>query len=188
MDPETERRLAAVPAVLHGWKEPPDAPPPGHDGFTFELNLGLGITRFSPDGHAAATNENGLGGLDVGIGGFINRQNALMLRISGTQFGAGTDANGDAIQFLSGFVGPSLQHWIGEDVFVGGGMGIAVLSLVSGTTTRASDRGFGLDGRVGYAFSHSASNAFHGSLEISTGLYDGGAVTSFAVLVGWQHI
>ncbi|HTJ43595.1 MAG TPA: hypothetical protein VL463_15930 [Kofleriaceae bacterium] len=168
-------------------------PPPNYyqpaplqrEGFTIELELGIGDTYLA--GNDGSSESHGsLGGLDLALGGFLNNETALLFRISGTTYVVGSGS--DQVNVSNVFVGPAVQYWAGEHVFVGGGIGGAVLSGQASNGDHASLRGFGVEGRVGYAFSEDSVNAWHVSAELNNGSYDGGNATSIAFLIGWQHL
>jgi len=154
-------------------------PPPsgGSSGSTYELGLGLGVTSVWMDSRAEVVSGRLF---NVGIGGWISPRTALTLRIAGTSFSArGDEAD---VQIVSGLIGPSAQHIITDDVWIGFGAGLGVA---------ASDGygvpGFGLDLRAGYNFYHSSDGAFSLSLEVSPGFFGEGTITGFGLQIGWQH-
>lgn len=180
---------------------PPSAPPLGpaygpppygapdlivREGFTIELELGLGETYLS--GNDGSRESHGsLGGLDLALGGFIDNETAVLIRASGTTFvldGGG----GDQLDVSNFFFGPSVQYWAGRNAFIGGGLGAAVLSGQASNGSHDSLRGFGAEVRGGYAFSEDSANAWHLSGELNYGSFDGGNATSIAILIGWQHL
>ena len=85
-------------------------------GFTILVNLGVGIQ------HDTAFEETavGLGGANVGIGGFVRNNLAILGRFSGTN--VSYDFSG---QQVSGVMGATVQYWV-SDLFhieAGGGAG-----------------------------------------------------------------
>jgi hypothetical protein len=95
----------------------------------------------------------------IGLGGWISPKTALTVRVAGTSFVE------DDIQYIAGMLGLSAQHMVTEAAWLGGGLGIGVL-----TTDIEGDeglRGLGLDLRAGYNFHQSARNAFSVSVEVT---------------------
>ena len=173
--------LVAVPALAAAQpaSSPPTAPPlpytvpavvePARSGFTLELNLGLGVTMFSPM-EGEGESRSGLSGLNLGLGGWLSPQTALTVRVTGNSF----DEQGT--QIVAGMLGVVLQHMVNDAVWVGGGVGIAVLTDDNEATEPES--GLGLDFRAGYNFYQSRGHAFHLALEVQPGFFDGGRVTA----------
>ena len=97
-----------------------------HHGITFEANLGAFGAHVGGDQFGGSSaNYAGLGGLDVGLGGWLTRRLALTLRIAGGEF----KNNGTAM--IDAFVGPSAQVWIDPHVWIGGRVGVALVGQAS---------------------------------------------------------
>lgn len=194
--------LLAVPSIAAAQGAPPPPPPPpgappppgygypaatvGPDrsGMTFELSLGLGITSVSPDGGEGGDSYNGLSGLNLGVGGWISPNTALTVRIAGTSFTQ--NFGGVDVQLIAGLLGITAQQYINDQMWVGGGVGIGILTDDQDNTDPES--GLGLDLRAGYNFYQSTKNAFNVALEITPGFFDGGRVTGVGLQVGWQAL
>ncbi|MGE0548673.1 MAG: hypothetical protein AB7O24_27280 [Kofleriaceae bacterium] len=162
-------------------------PPPGNphrNGFTFEANLGIGWAQAADDdGGEAVTSDAVLGGLNLGFGGWLNQTMALSFRI------AGVSDSQNGVTAVAVFAGPSLQYWVNDNLWLGGGAGLARVAVVSSENdVNAGINGFGLDLRGGYTFSSSSPNTFNVSLELTPGFYDGGSITGIAILAGYQHL
>jgi Outer membrane protein beta-barrel domain len=106
---------------------------PDRGGFTLLVNLGAGIQKDT----ALDETGKGLAGLNLGLGGFIKPNLAIMARFSGTNASYETPF-GDVGQ-TSGVVGPSLQYWTSDKVYVEGGVGIGIWNVED-----ESDQGLGL--------------------------------------------
>lgn len=173
--PSLAAAQAAQPIML------PSPPPigPERDGFTLELNLGLGVTMIAPE-YGEGDSRNGLSGLNLGLGGWVSPQTAVTVRITGTSF----EQNGT--QLIAGMMGIVAQQMVTEAAWLGGGIGIGILTDDREDTEAES--GLGLDFRAGYNFYQSRRNAFSASLEIQPGFFDGGRVTGVGVQLGWQHL
>ena len=104
--------LAAVQETMDG---------PDRGGFTLLLNLGVGYQQDTGMSQSAT----GLGGLNLGIGGFLREDLALMFRISGTNVSYTTSTlfGKTEIGQISGVGGPSLQYWPNEQLRLEGGVG-----------------------------------------------------------------
>jgi hypothetical protein len=173
---------------------PPAAPTTFHRGTTFELNLGVGFIHASA-GNISDNSDAALGGVDLGVGGWLNEHLALTLRIAGVTY-----SQGDG-RFTDAFFGPSLQYWFDNNFWVGGGAGLGVLAASSSGTGSSTDSqgGFSLDLRAGYSFSSSSANTFNISVELDPGWYklsvgnDTGSsisasYTGVALLLGYQYL
>jgi hypothetical protein len=132
----------------------------------------------------------------AGAGGWIARRAALTLRATMlTLSPRSPDPSGiatlDRYRRTFMFVGPSLQYWLDDRVWLGAGVGVSAM-LAAGDVMR----GWGADLRAGYAI-----GAFDVSLEITPGyfptgggVYNGGTyvmplsttTTGIALLVGYQ--
>ena len=160
---------------------------------TFEANLGLGWQHLSYAGESDTSNL-GIGGLCLGVGGWMNERLALTARLAGvTVSPESVDGNYRVNAF---FLGGALQYWIDNHFWVGGGAGLAIAS-VSGYGEGDSRGGFGLDARVGYTFSQGTENTFNVSFELTPGFYmnddensgeSGPSLTGIAILLGYQHL
>lgn len=155
------------------------------EGFTIELELGLGST-FLNGNDGSSESHGSLGGLDLALGGFLNNETALLLRAAGTTYVIGSGS--DQVNVSNVFFGPSVQYWAGEHAFIGGGLGAAILAGQASNGSHEQLRGFGMEARGGYAFSEDSANAWHLSGELNYGSFDGGHAISIALLIGWQHL
>lgn len=176
-----------------GYAPAPGAPvyaPPAsgaalHNGMTFEANVGLGWMRISSGG-ASDTSDVSLAGADVGVGGWINPNLALTVRINGI-----TDSQSGG-KIINGMLGPNLQYWVDDHLWVGGGAGVAVFGVIPDQGNSDSIRGFGFDLRAGYTFPSTTENTFNVSFELSPGFFsENGAdatLTGIAILAGYQHL
>ena len=199
---------AAQPA---GYYNQPQDPWMFHNGLTFEGNLGFGTMVARVDktggvgGDASSSDSRAALGANLGIGGFITPQIALSLRIASVSYSydANDGYNGvytdEAI-----FAGPSIQYWINDKLWIGGGIGYAIehvsYSADDGTTGDSTNdpTGVALDLRGGFTFWKSMRNSLNVSVEYTPGFYgeeDRGALgkfsyqlNGFAVLFGYQYL
>jgi hypothetical protein len=157
------------------------APPPRRLGLTIEGAVGLGLATAGGDGGSLY----GLGGPALGFGGFVTPTVALSVRLSGALVSGGS---GGGYGYI-GVLGPSAQVWFNEHVWLGGGLGLAVLAACDdgcGTAT-----GIGLDARLGYAFKPRGESGGNVSLETtysSFGESDGPdtGLETVSLMIGFQ--
>jgi hypothetical protein len=184
--------LIAVPTLAIAQPPPPPPlpgaapPPPGGGGYaptvgpdrsgmTFELSLGFGITQVSPD-RGEAESFNG-----------ISPNTAITVRIAGTSFTQDfSELGGPEVQFIAAMLGVTAQQMISDTAWVGGGLGLGILTDDQDETEGES--GLALDLRAGYNFYQSTKNAFNVAIEITPGFFDGGRVTGIGLQVGWQAL
>ncbi len=160
---------------------------------TFEANLGIGWQRISYAGQSD-TSDLGVGGLCLGVGGWMNERMAITARLAGVTVSA--DEFESDYRFSAFFLGGALQYWFDDHFWVGGGAGFAIAS-VSGGGEEDSRGGLGLDARVGYTFSQGTENTFNVSFELTPGFYSndddnsgegGPTLTGIALMLGYQHL
>jgi hypothetical protein len=111
-------------------------PTPRRVGRTFELGIGGG--EVGDEGGAVSA----VGGPAIGVGGFVTPHVALSLRVAGA-----TVASGGLVYV--GTLGPNAQLWLGDNAWIGGGLGMGFL-VGCGPACHAV--GLGADARLGYAF------------------------------------
>jgi hypothetical protein len=169
----------AIAQPAPGYAPPPPPTGPERTGFTAELSLGLGYMSVAPDGYDSVT-KSGLSGLNVGLGGWISPKTAVTVRIAGTSF------TENDVQYIAGLLGITAQQMVTENAWVGGGLGIGVLTTDQDNSE--GERGLGLDLRAGYNFYQSRKNAFNVQVEVTPGFFDDGRVTGLGLQVGWQHL
>jgi hypothetical protein len=169
------------------------APVSVRSGMTFEANLGLGWIRVSPDGEDSDTSDVGLGGLCLGVGGWVSPKLAITARLAGaTVFDTIMGAD---FRYTNAFFGGSAQYWVDDHFWFGGGAGLGVYALhvdYNGESDGDSINGFALDMRAGYTFSATTESTWNVSFELNPAFYsDNGqdaTVTSIAILGGYQHL
>jgi hypothetical protein len=169
--------------------EPPPAAP--HDGLTVEVNAGFGAI-YVVDRNHVVTSPGGVGGVDLGVGGWLSHDAALTLRIAGSS----TSVSERVVS--AAFVGPSLQIWGTEHTWFGFGFGLATLAIDSPSDEDDfSLGGPGVDLRLGHTFYENGKHTFNGSIEVTPSFVkhdfdDGGrvaaTVASFGLLLGWQYL
>ena len=172
----------------------------GHNGLTFEGNIGLGaeIFRTSANGVDYSDNQAAIG-LDGGVGGFLTPQLALTARLASVSFSEDQhDGQGGSVTYSSLFIGPSLQYWATPQFWLGGGVGYAIAhqsySNDNGVTgdSRNDPTGFALDLRAGFTFWKQFRNSMNVSVEYTPGFYKDSGVNyqlnGFQVAFGYQFL
>lgn len=152
---------------------------PNRAGFSLLLTMGVGLQN------QEALNESttGLGGLNLGIGGFISRDLAVMFRFSGTN--VTFDDVGPfqrRVDSVSGVGGPAIQYWVSDYVNVEGGLGFGIANTDPGT----EESGFGVILGVGFSFFHRGKNSLQIGVEYAPVFVDTGNVHNVSIAFGWQ--
>lgn len=148
---------------------------PERDGFTMLLSLGLGLQ----DDGALPESETGIGGLNLGIGGFLNERVALWFRVSGTTVTYDTPF-GDLTQ-TSGFGGPALQYWVSERFALEGGLGLGLWSAED-----VDDTGVGLMLGGDFVVWTNGPHSLHVGVEYASAFTDPETVHNYGLVFGWQ--
>ena len=144
---------------------------PDRGSFTLILDLGLGLQH---DGYIGHT-ERGWAGLNLGVGGFLTDDVALLFRLSGTT------ANHGAIQQSSGVFGPTVQYWLDDRFFVAGGVGVGF-----GCVRCTTDGGLGFILGGGYTVLNNGKHNLQIGMEYTPAFTAPEAVHSLGITVGWQ--
>jgi len=164
------------------------------NGLTFEANLGLGVIWASAEGESSDS-ELALGGLSLGLGGWVSPQLAITARIAGVTYSE--DCGDETCMLTSAFFGPVAQYWLNEQAWIGGGAGLAVLrGSTTGSGDSETENGFGLNLRAGYTFSRGTESTWNVSVEYTPGFYTLDyvfgeydlTVHGFGILFGYQHL
>lgn len=155
---------------------------------TFEANLGLGWIRGEFDGRSA-TSDLALGGLSLGLGGWVSPKVAITGRIAGVTYSE------DGTNYSDVFFGPSLQYWVDDHFWLGGGVGLGILAVSGDGADPSADNnetGLGFDLRVGYTFTTGSENTINASFELNPGHFSEGGqsytFTGIGILLGYQHL
>ncbi|HEY5946226.1 MAG TPA: hypothetical protein VIV40_12075 [Kofleriaceae bacterium] len=163
---------------------PPPQPRSLHSGLTFEANLGIGWI------HASTENDSdtrgGIGGLSLGLGGWLNPKLALTARIAGST----VSVEGGNVSDI--FFGPSLQYWVDDHFWLGGGLGLGLYAVNPDVGDSDSISGLSFDLRVGYTFNTGSAHSFNASFELTPGRFTENGVsatlTSIGILFGYQYL
>jgi len=166
----TALALLLLPCVAHAQ----EASRWDRGSFTLLLNLGVGFQR---DAYVDQT-ERGLAGLNLGIGGFLTDDVALMFRWSGT---AGVDQGN--YEQTSAVYGPAVQYWIDDRLSLeaGGGLGLRGVD-----NTDVIESGLGLFVGAGYTLFGSGKHGFRLGVEYAPAFTDPTWVHNVGFVFGWQ--
>jgi hypothetical protein len=147
---------------------------PDKSGFTFLVNLGVGIQKDT----ALDETGKGLAGLNAGVGGFLKPNLAVLGRFSGTNVSYETPF-GDVSQ-ISGVFGGSLQYWTSDKVYVEGGVGVGLWSVED-----ESERGLGLILGAGYTIWNRGRHNLQVGVEYAP-VFTDSKIHNFGFTVGYQ--
>jgi hypothetical protein len=145
-------------------------------GFTALVDLGVGVQ------HDAGIDETavGLAGVNLGVGGFLTRDLALMFRISGTN--VDYDFGGVDYSQTSGVVGPAMQFWLSDTFNVEAGAGVG---FWRGDTDEANE-GLGLILGAGVSVFNRGKHNLQLGIQYAPAFTDPGTVHNFGVTFGYQ--
>lgn len=170
---------------------PPAEPPalPRRSGFTFEMGLGGSFMHVSSDPRVEKS-KLGLAPLSFGIGGFFSRDVALTFRATGASLFQ--DRGGATEQVVLASYGPSLQYYVSEQVFIGGGIGVGLLAgnpfaNQGRGVERIAEAGFAGHTRVGWAFFASKAHQLSLSTEAIHARTGEVSSTGVTLALGWQY-
>lgn len=162
-------------------------------GFTLELSLGFGI-QFVVPSEGESDTDLGLGGLNLGIGGFLNNDMAVLFRFIGTTTFFDL-ADGASARRTSGVAGPAFQYWPLDYLKLEAGIGLAVVTTEVdintgfGTFIASDDEvGFGVMAVVAAPFWHSEDHSLEFALEYAPGFFEDGSIHNLIVAFGWQYL
>lgn len=182
------------PAPGYGPPQPGYAQPAPNNrhGMTFEANIGIGYIWAECDG-CDSDKEVALGGLNLGIGGWMNERMALTLRAAGVTY---SDSEGDIdLRFTTAVLGPHLQYWVDDHFWIGGGAGLGIAAVTiegPGIDDSETETGFGLDLRAGYTFSTGSESTWNVSFELTPSFIElerqDYTFYGAAFLLGYQHL
>lgn len=154
----------------------PQTTTPAREGFTVLVNLGLGFQ--TDEGYEESA--IGLAGANVGVGGFLKENLALLFRISGTKVRYDFGAFGEVDQ-LSGVVGTTVQYWASDGLTLEGGLGLGYWR-----TADEFDRGLGLILGIGaVVFKKGTHNLVVGA-EYAPAFTESATVHNFGITFGYQ--
>lgn len=151
---------------------------PDRQGFTLLLDVGAGIQHDT----AVESTAIGLAGVNLGIGGFVTPDLAIMGRISTTTGTHEVETFFGDVDFtqISGVVGAVVQYWPSDrvNVEVGGGSGLW-------TTEGDSDTGLGLILGAGFTVFNRGKHNLQIGVEYLP-VFTDGAIHNFGITFGYQ--
>ena len=98
----------------------------------------------------------------------------------------GVDEPDRRVRLIAAFVGPAVQFWPSERVFLGAGAGLAV-NLTDDAAGDVED-GYGLDARIGYNVFLTRHHVVHVAAEIFPTIFDDVTVVGAGLSLGWQML
>ena len=178
----------------------PDFKPVEFEGF--RNKAGLNSFSLSAKQWIEQTGAIGVAG---GIGGFINPQIAISLRLASVNYSTDAfDGLGGTYTRSALFIGPAIQYWVNPNFWLGGGIGYSIDHLsyqndFGDVGDSVNDpTGIGLSLRAGYTFWSQLRNSVYVQAEYTPGFYgevnQGGAgnqsvqLNGFAVSIGYQYL
>ncbi len=167
-----------------------EAAPQG-DGLTVMAGLGLGMQTSIPE---EGDIEHELGGaIDLAVGGFVQPNLALMFRIDGSL--TKPDSNVSDVTFIHLLLGPSLQYWASDQVWLMATAGVSrieaeVTGEVFGDTVtfKYDDQDLGLAVGGGAVVWDSGPHTVYVGFDLSMGFHDNGKLLTSALTLGWQML
>ena len=98
---------------------------------------------------------------------------------------------GDFTQILNGFYGPTIQVFVNDHVFVGGGAGLGLFGLnpLSARTSSLPklEAGFAMTGRAGFGFFARGHHWLGVVLEAYPGFYGDRTTFGMSTILQWQY-
>lgn len=145
-------------------------------GFTVLVDFGLGVQNDTAIEETAV----GLGGVNLGVGGFVTPDLALMFRISGTT--VTYDLGGVDYGQTSGVAGPALQFWLSDRFNVEAGAGLGFWR----GDPQGANQGFGLLLGAGVSIFNRGKHNLQLGIQYAPAFTDPGTVHNFGVTFGYQ--
>jgi hypothetical protein len=179
---------AQVPRWAHPEPHPGQSVGPQRSGFTLLLALGVGYQNNNPDDGEREVDTLALGGLNLGIGGFVTNDVALLFRVSSTT--AFLDEGPfDSVTSFSGVGGFAVQYWPLDALRleVGAGLGFHNYEYRAGNLTiRRDEGGLGLILAVAGAFWQTEGHALLLGIDYAPAFVEDGPVHNLGFTFGWQ--
>jgi hypothetical protein len=178
--------VASTEPIADESSSAPASDAPFRHGFTMELGLGAALTNVNPDAGAGET-QLGLAPLSIGVGGFVNRDVAVLARIAGTSY-FDKNARGDNTQFVNGFYGVHVQYWFNDHLMISGGPGFTLFGENSFLgQARRTVSGYGASFRVAAGLLATKHHSLRVALEVFPSKYEKAFVMGSAVNLEWQY-
>lgn len=152
-----------------------------------ELGTGPAVTLFARDtiGSNGETTRTvtyvAFSPLSLSLGGFFTRDLAGAFRIASTSFFS------DGNYIVNAFLGPAAQHWFTEDLFVGAGAGLGVLTnRPNSNFWLKPSGGFAFNARAGVSAWTFEKHRLGVSLEFVPGFYESARAIGLPLNLEWQ--
>ena len=147
-------------------------------GFTALVDIGVGVQNDT----SIQQTETGLAGLNLGVGGFLTRDLALMFRIAGTNVTYDLAALSDYGQ-VSGVAAPLVQYWPSDRFNLEAGAGVG---FWSGHTDEESGLGLILGAGI-MVFNRGKHNLQFG-VQYAPAFTDPGTIHNVGFTFGYQFL
>lgn len=125
---------------------------------------------------SGSQSAEGVAGFNFGVGWWISPRTSLAGRIAAV---SADTSNNTSAAFV--FVGPAIQHYIDDDIWLGGGIGVGIVS-----EGNLSNEAIAVDMRAGYNFWSAGANALGVSVELHAAEFDTVTATGLGLLLNYQ--
>ena len=122
----------------------------------------------------------GLAGANVGVGGFLTNDLALLFRFSGTSVNRDLGPF-ESLTLISGVLGPTVQYWVSDRINIQGGVGPAFWN--EGFTR---ETGFGVIAGVSAVVVGRGKHSLQVGVEYAPAFTDSATVHNLGVTFGYQ--
>lgn len=150
-------------------------------GLALDVSAGIGILTVRFGGQSQT--DFGISGLNLGIGAWILDTTALVLRATSTT-SFRDDGDGGTAALTAIAITAGAQHFLSEEYFVGGGVGIG-RALVDFNSEDSEGNAFAFHVRGGMTFKPSQHGAYYLAAEVSPLYRDDTWLIGAAVQIGW---
>ena len=144
-------------------------------GFTALVNFGVGVQRIGE-----LDPSFGFAGVNVGVGGFLTNDLAVLVRFSGTSVNRDLGSF-DSVTLLSGVLGPTVQYWVSDRINIQGGVGPSFWEEGSSRET-----GLGLIVGMGAVVYSKRKHSLQVGVEYAPAFTDSATVHNLGVTFGYQ--
>jgi hypothetical protein len=185
-DPTLARQLALAETKAAAGAEPPP-PPLERDGLTVEVSLGVAAVDVTIDGENGEDDTGTVVGgrtFAVGVGGYVAPRFVLGGRVVVASAAAYDSLLESESTLTTVLIGPSLQLWAHDRLFLAATAGVATVS--DNVPVTAADQGPGVEARVGVAAPLTRGHGLVVAASVNSTLLDEWSITSYGVQVGWQ--
>jgi hypothetical protein len=185
-DPTLARQLALAETKAAAGTEPPP-PPLERDGLTVEVSLGVAAVDVTIDGENGEDDTGTVVGgrtFAVSAGGYVAPRFVLGGRVVVASAAAYDSFLESESTLTTVLIGPSLQLWAHDRLFLAGTAGVA--TVFDNLPATAADQGPGVEARVGVVAPLTRGHGLVVAASVNSTLLDEWSITSYGVQVGWQ--